>query len=77
MHLALLSLLLAFCALPVRAADDNYTMADFDKVAKIDAHLHLHGDSQTAYLKQARKDNFRALTINVDYGDFPPPARQR
>lgn len=54
-----------------------YTMADFDKVSKIDAHLHLHGDSQDAYLAQARKDNFRALTINVDYADFPPPARQR
>ena len=60
-----------------QAASDNYTMADFANVPKIDAHLHLHGDSQAVYLAQASKDNFRALTINVDYGDFPPPARQR
>ena len=70
-------LLAALPALSAQAASDTYTMSDFDKVPKIDAHLHLHGDSQQAYLAQARKDNFRALTINVDYGDFPPPARQR
>lgn len=78
MRFTLISIVLAaLSALPAQAANDSYTMADFEKVAKIDAHLHLHGDSQTAYLAQARKDNFRALTINVDYGDFPPPARQR
>lgn len=78
MHFNLVSIALAaLVALPAQAANDNYTMADFDKAPKIDAHLHLHGDSQAAYLAQARKDNFRALTINVDYGDFPPPARQR
>jgi len=78
MRFTLISIALAaLSALPAHAANDSYTMADFEKVAKIDAHLHLHGDSQTAYLAQARKDNFRALTINVDYGDFPPPPRQR
>ena len=75
MRLTLICFMLA--TLSAQAATDTYTMADFDKVPKIDAHLHLHGDSQEAYLAQARKDNFRALTINVDYGDFPPPARQR
>jgi len=59
------------------AAADSYTMADFDKVPKIDAHLHLHGASQDAYLALARRDNFRALTINVDYPDFPPLDQQR
>jgi hypothetical protein len=64
-------------AVPLAAAADGYTMRDFDKVSKIDAHLHLHGANQDAWLALARKDNFRALTINVDYPDFPPLAQQR
>jgi len=72
---ALLALLLAA---PLAAgAAEGYRVADFDKVPKIDAHLHLHGASQDAYLALARRDNFRALTINVDYPDFPALARQR
>lgn len=69
----------AVAGMPALAADaaDRYTMADFEKVPKIDAHLHLHGENQDAYLALARKDNFRALTINVDYPDFPPLDRQR
>ncbi|WP_082488659.1 amidohydrolase family protein [Duganella sp. Leaf61] len=60
----------AMIAGPCGAAD-GYTMGDFEKVPKIDAHLHLHGTSQDAWLALAHKDNFRALTINVDYPDFP------
>jgi predicted TIM-barrel fold metal-dependent hydrolase len=59
------------------AAADSYTMADFEKVPKIDAHLHLHGTEQAAFLRLARQDNFKALTINVDYPDFPPLEQQR
>lgn len=59
------------------SAADGYTMGDFDKVPKIDAHLHLHGTNQDAWLALARKDNFRALTINVDYPDFPALGQQR
>jgi predicted TIM-barrel fold metal-dependent hydrolase len=59
------------------AAADRYTVADFDKVPKIDTHLHLHGTRHDAWLATARKDNFRVLTINVDYPDFPPLDRQR
>jgi len=73
-------LALAGAALPAMAAtaaDDGYTMADFAKVPKIDAHLHLHGPSQAAFVALAREDNFRALTINVDYPDFPPLDVQR
>lgn len=73
-HAALAALLSA----PLLAgAAEHYTVADFDKVPKIDAHLHLHGASQDAYLALARRDNFRALTINVDYPDFPALERQR
>lgn len=78
MHSILIrALLAALLALPPAFAADTYTMADFDKVPKVDAHLHLHGASQDAYLALARRDNFRALTINVDYPDFPPLERQR
>ncbi|KQQ36002.1 hypothetical protein ASF61_07240 [Duganella sp. Leaf126] len=66
----------ALIAAPCSAAD-GYTMGDFETVPKIDAHLHLHGASQHAWLALARKDNFRALTINVDYPDFPALDQQR
>jgi predicted TIM-barrel fold metal-dependent hydrolase len=64
-------------AIAATTATAGYTVRDFDKVSKIDAHLHLHGTSQDAFLALARKDNFRALTINVDYPDFPPLEQQR
>lgn len=70
-------LALAAAVLPASAADNHYTVADFDKVPKIDVHLHLHGPSQQAFVALARKDNFRALTINVDYPDFPALDVQR
>ncbi len=51
--------------------------ADFARVAKIDAHVHVHGDA-THFMAQAIADDFRILTINVDYPDFPPiPEQQR
>ena len=75
--LSCIILALAGVAMEAPAADASYTMADFDKVPKIDAHLHLHGASQDAFVALARKDNFRALTINVDYPDFPPLDAQR
>jgi hypothetical protein len=79
MRSTLLSAILAtLMAAPLAAsAADGYTVRDFDKVSKIDAHLHLHGANQDAFLALARKDNFRALTINVDYPDFPPLDQQR
>jgi predicted TIM-barrel fold metal-dependent hydrolase len=77
----MLSMLLAAPALAAAGAPApvaaSYTMADFEKVPKIDAHLHLHGNDQAAFLRLARRDNFRALTINVDYPDFPPLEQQR
>jgi hypothetical protein len=58
------------------AADDHYTMADFERVQKIDAHLHLHGPADR-FMAQAAADGFRVLTINVDYPDFPPIDEQQ
>jgi len=52
-----------------------YRSADFARVAKIDAHVHVHGPGER-FMALAAKDNFRILTINVDYPDFEPIERQ-
>jgi hypothetical protein len=53
-----------------------YTEADFQRVDKIDAHVHLHGRADR-FMAQAIADRFRVLTINVEYPDFPPIAEQQ
>ncbi|HEX8613856.1 MAG TPA: amidohydrolase family protein [Telluria sp.] len=57
-------------------AAPTYSDADFYKVEKIDAHMHLHGELP-AFFAQARADKVRVLTINVDYPDFPPLGTQQ
>jgi predicted TIM-barrel fold metal-dependent hydrolase len=78
--LALLFLVSGACALaaPARIAADHqyYTQADFPRVEKIDAHVHING-AANAFMAQALRDNFRILTINVDYPDFPPIGEQQ
>jgi len=59
------------------AADKRYySVSDFTRVEKIDAHVHVHGEA-AAFMAQAVQDNFRILTINVDYPDFPPILEQQ
>ena len=53
------------------AAPGSYSMADYDHVEKIDAHMHLH-NPDPAFMQAARRERFKVLTINVDYPDFPP-----
>ena len=64
------------CALllPLSARPDSANM-DFAAFEKIDVHMHLYGD-MPEFVKRAREDGFRVLTINVNYKDFPPPAQQ-
>ena len=57
-------------------APDFYTAADFQRVDKIDAHVHLHGRADR-FMAQAIADRFRVLTINVEYPDFPLIAEQQ
>ncbi|WDS37866.1 amidohydrolase family protein [Pseudoxanthomonas sp.] len=52
------------------ASDAPYSLADFAKVRKFDAHVHANG-ADPMFLQQARADNFELLSINVDYPDFP------
>jgi hypothetical protein len=54
----------------VTCAADRYTAADFERVEKIDAHVHLN-DASDPFIEQAIHDHFRLLTINVDYPDYP------
>lgn len=44
---------------------DYYTIADFDKVDKIDTHIHVSTE-RDAFVEQAKKDNFKLLNIVVD-----------
>jgi predicted TIM-barrel fold metal-dependent hydrolase len=48
-----------------------YTIQDFRRVEKIDAHMHVHGPADRL-IAQAIADHFRILTINVDAPDYPP-----
>lgn len=62
-------------ATATRATADSYSMADFAHVRKYDAHVH-DNNPDPAFLEQARADRFTLLSINVDYPDFPPVAKQ-
>jgi len=53
-----------------------YTLADFQRVEKIDAHVHVHGRADR-FMAQAIADGFRILTINVDSPDHPPIREQQ
>jgi Amidohydrolase len=52
------------------SAADRYSASDFERVEKIDAHVHLNSAADP-FIAQAIHDHFRLLTINVDYPDFP------
>ncbi len=72
-------LTLCGCAAVALAADPApryYALGDFQRVEKIDAHVHLHGTAER-FMAQALQDNFRILTINVDDADFPPISEQQ
>jgi hypothetical protein len=43
-----------------------YGIDDFEKVEKVDVHVHI-GTERDAFVEQARKDNFKLLTIVVDH----------
>jgi predicted TIM-barrel fold metal-dependent hydrolase len=53
-----------------------YTLADFQRVEKIDAHVHVHGPAER-FMARAIADGFRILTINVDSPDHPPIREQQ
>lgn len=56
-------------------SSEFYSLEDFEKTEKIDMHLHIN-TSKLFVVEQAQKDNFKVLTINVDYPAFPPGEEQ-
>ena len=57
------------------SGSDTYSMDDFARVRKYDAHVHANNQDD-AFLEQARADGFELLSINVDYPAFPSVALQ-
>jgi predicted TIM-barrel fold metal-dependent hydrolase len=53
-----------------------YTMNDFARAKKFDAHVHLNV-VPSALLEQVKADGFEVMAINVDYPDFPTLDIQR
>jgi len=49
---------------------EYYTLGDFEKVDKIDTHIHVT-TNRDAFVEQAKKDNFRLLNIVVDLSKGP------
>src|SRR5262249_7504045 len=68
--LALLLLGIAGQVSAGQSAATYYTLADFARVEKIDAHVHVHGTGER-FMAQAEADGFRVLSIDVDYPDYP------
>ncbi|MFC0513733.1 amidohydrolase family protein [Mucilaginibacter angelicae] len=66
-------------AKPAKDVSDGryYTVDDFKKVKKIDSHVHLTEDIDTAFISQAQADNFRMLTINVYSSSGTPIEEQQ
>jgi hypothetical protein len=52
-------------------SSDYYSENDFQKVKKIDTHMHLHSEN-TILSELAKEDNFRLLDVMVDVPSYPP-----
>src|SRR5688572_17996284 len=61
---------------PGNASTSYYTMDDYASVSKFDTHVHFNIYDST-FLQQAKADNFRLLTINVNTPYYPPIPKQR
>ncbi len=61
---------IAIISICFSCTSDFYTVDDFDKVEKIDTHMHLNAE-HLALAEQAQEDNFKLLTVNVDVSSYP------
>lgn len=57
-------ILLFFVSLLISCSSNYYSMEDFPKVEKIDAHYHIYSAVNNS-MEQAQKDNFKILAINT------------
>ncbi|HEY1890603.1 MAG TPA: hypothetical protein VGG63_09355 [Steroidobacteraceae bacterium] len=67
--------LLASSLTTARAQERYYSTADFARVDKVDAHMHIYGPANMLVAESIR-DGFHILTINVDNGDHGSVPRQ-
>lgn len=51
-------------------SEQFYQLTDYLNVNKVDAHVHANKKNNT-FIEVAKKNNFRLISINVDYPDFP------
>ncbi len=58
------------------AKDEYCTIDDFYSMPKIDAHCHVTVE-RPVFMEQAKKDNFRILTINTDFEEEGPIEEQQ
>jgi hypothetical protein len=68
-YLAVIAYLIAITG--CTSKETFYTGEDFYHLEKIDAHVHINHNTPV-FTDEARRVNFRLLTVNVDYPDFPP-----
>ena len=60
----------------VAARRQFYSVSDFTKVLKIDAHMHVYTEGPE-FANEAQRDNFLLLTINLDDVNEPPPMEEQ
>jgi hypothetical protein len=65
MKLRLSHFLLSCCVLSFACGNEYYSMEDFNKITKVDTHIHLNSEDP-ALIELAKEDNFILLTVNVD-----------
>lgn len=53
------------------AKEDYYTLEDFTRVKKIDAHVHIH-TTEKYLIDQAKKNNFKLISLNCEVPGYPP-----
>lgn len=58
------------------AQNEYYDLDDYALIEKVDTHVHINIHNHTL-LKQAKADNFRLITVNVDSPSYPNLLTQR
>jgi predicted TIM-barrel fold metal-dependent hydrolase len=61
--------------LVVSCQNNFYNVDDFSSMRKIDSHVHINND-KGYFEDQAVKDNFKMITINVDFFGYVPVEKQ-
>ncbi len=66
LNFILILLLISSCGQNQKNREDYYTIDDFESVEKVDVHVHISTE-RDAFVEQARKDNFKLVTVVVDH----------